>query len=128
MMVSNERQFFVREEQDAIAHGKFGDTIGCEVSFMSGVDEDVLLIIAIHQVTFRENKAITLVRKTRYYATRILHLRDGRMGERFQLHQIELERPICAFRFHGHSTKTDLRETMELRSKTRLKESLCAIT
>ena len=59
MMISGECHFFVREEQDAIAHGKFGDTIGCEVSLMSGVDEDVLLIIAIHQVTFRENKAIT---------------------------------------------------------------------
>ena len=66
--------------------------------------------------------------ETRHDTSRVFHCGDGRLSVRFQLHQIELERPICAFRFHGHSTKTDLRETMELRSKTRLKESLCAIT
>ena len=48
MMISGERHFFVREEQDTIAHGKFGDAISLEVSFMGGVDEDILLIHTIH--------------------------------------------------------------------------------
>lgn len=48
MMISGECHFFVREEQDTIAHGKFGDAISLEVSFMSGVDEDILLAHTIH--------------------------------------------------------------------------------
>ena len=48
MMISGERHFFVREEQDTITHGKFGDAISLEVSFMGGVDENILLIHTIH--------------------------------------------------------------------------------
>ena len=70
---------------------------------MRRVDEDVLLMVAIHQIALGEYQTVTAMFETRHDTSRVFHSGDGCLSVRFQLHQIELERPICAFRFHGHS-------------------------
>ena len=103
MLPRGEYHFFVCEQCHAIAHGKRGDAEARKVGRVRRVDEDVLLVVAIHQITLGEHQTVTAMFETRHDTSRVSHSGDGRLSVRFQLHQIELERPICAFRFHGHS-------------------------
>lgn len=103
MCARREYHFFVGEQHYAVVHGQCKDAVGGEVGLVSGVDEDVLLVIAIHQIALRDDKAIAAMVEARHQTARILHFsfRLVRVGTR--LHQAELERPVSAFGACGNA-------------------------
>ena len=105
MLPRGEYHLFVCEQCHAVAHGKRCDAEARKVGRVRRVDEDVLLVVAIHQITLGEHQTVTAMFETRHDTSRVFHRGDGRLSVRFQLHQIELETPIGAFVTHRRSVK-----------------------